>query len=175
FCSLCTAVFLFTAPPTTEIYTLSLHDALPIFGTQQNSVFIFKQGACCCFQCTRGVLRLLLTLLQTSVTDHTQPYSRVFERFLLPVYEMDTVQAEVPYLVIEGIPLLDQLLPGLPCNRFLCLAYRLGKPMKPLDEKISELAGRDGIPVSDHFADRFIGRMAYAGKDRNGEPGDSSR
>src|SRR5437868_13093978 len=25
-------LFLFTHPPTTEIYTLSLHDALPIFG-----------------------------------------------------------------------------------------------------------------------------------------------
>src|SRR5690348_17646359 len=27
---MCTALFFFTAPPTTEIYTLSLHDALPI-------------------------------------------------------------------------------------------------------------------------------------------------
>src|SRR5690625_5971586 len=28
-------LFHFTFPPTTEIYTLSLHDALPIFGTFQ--------------------------------------------------------------------------------------------------------------------------------------------
>src|SRR5437762_10654240 len=31
--------FFFTAPPTTEIYTLSLHDALPIFGVDEQHVF----------------------------------------------------------------------------------------------------------------------------------------
>src|SRR5437764_14715766 len=36
---LCTFFFLFNAPPTTEIYTLSLHDALPISMSHE-------QGAC---------------------------------------------------------------------------------------------------------------------------------
>src|SRR5690606_6602217 len=37
--------FLFNATPTTEIYTLSLHDALPIFSDQYESkVFNLKDG-----------------------------------------------------------------------------------------------------------------------------------
>src|SRR5438445_12607230 len=34
-CVLCISFFFFTSPPTTEIYTLSLHDALPISRQRQ--------------------------------------------------------------------------------------------------------------------------------------------
>src|SRR5437773_10723004 len=36
--------FFFNDPPTTEIYTLSLHDALPIFATDNNTVGMGDAG-----------------------------------------------------------------------------------------------------------------------------------
>src|SRR5207244_10945931 len=37
-------LFLFTDPPTTEIYTLSLHDALPILKFTQDGKFLMQVG-----------------------------------------------------------------------------------------------------------------------------------
>src|SRR5947209_4391198 len=40
--------FFFNDPPTTEIYTLSLHDALPIFPTQDLGTTGFVKADCVC-------------------------------------------------------------------------------------------------------------------------------
>src|SRR5688500_19258748 len=52
--------FFFTAPPPTEIYTLSLHDALPIFGNSKkfHAVLLeLRDGLANVFAQQRNVLR----------------------------------------------------------------------------------------------------------------------
>src|SRR5689334_25416658 len=43
-------LFFFNSPATTEIYTLSLHDALPIFANGDSITFEVRR----CFQCSAG-------------------------------------------------------------------------------------------------------------------------
>src|SRR5690349_25142883 len=44
-CSSYSLSFFFTDPATTEIYTLSLHDALPIFGVPAQNIHVYDRYA----------------------------------------------------------------------------------------------------------------------------------
>src|SRR5437879_9915527 len=53
---LCSFSFFFNDTATTEIYTLSLHDALPICGSKLNSGRMFRHMADSCSQCSTDAI-----------------------------------------------------------------------------------------------------------------------
>src|SRR5688572_31309268 len=70
--------FLFTDPPTTEIYTLSLHDALPIFGGVEIHRFGLQDEL---LKLVEGAqIPVAATMLGKSVVRETHPlYIGIYE------------------------------------------------------------------------------------------------
>src|SRR5205807_10668584 len=75
-------LFYFNDPPTTEIYTLSLHDALPISGTATKiALNIISTGAMVALGKVRGNLMIDLNTSSTKLRDRaTRMVAELTER-----------------------------------------------------------------------------------------------